>query len=282
MLQTIAIRHSIYLLLLFFALSGCVRYRDLVNFRESELPLQQIELIAQQADLKIQPNDLLQITVSAGDSEAGKLAAAPFNPPQTGQQQGGVGFAMQQQLQFGGGGQAAYGPEISFGYLVDTEGKINIPTLGTVGVGGLTLLQIHQRVTEMLGAYLENPSVDVRLLNFKVTLLGEVLRPGILRLSNQRTTILEAISASGDLTPFANRRSVVVVREMEGQRSYYRLDLTRADIFASPAFYLRQNDMIYIEPLPVKVAATPDLISRIISYAGAGLSLVTLILALTP
>ena len=282
MLQTIAIRHSIYLLLLFFALSGCVRYRDLVNFRESELPLQQIELIAQQADLKIQPNDLLQITVSAGDSEAGKLAAAPFNPPQIGQQQGGVGFAMQQQLQFGGGGQAAYGPEMSFGYLVDTEGKINIPTLGTVGVGGLTLLQIHQRVTEMLGPYLENPSVDVRLLNFKVTLLGEVLRPGILRLSNQRTTILEAISASGDLTPFANRRSVVVVREMEGQRSYYRLDLTRADIFASPAFYLRQNDMIYIEPLPVKVAATPDLISRIISYAGAGLSLVTLILALTP
>jgi len=282
MLQTIAIRHSIYLLLLFFALSGCVRYRDLVNFRESELPLQQIELIAQQADLKIQPNDLLQITVSAGDSEAGKLAAAPFNPPQIGQQQGGAGFAVQQQLQFGGGGQAVYGPEMSFGYLVDTEGNINIPTLGTVGVGGLTLLQIHQRVTEMLGAYLENPSVDVRLLNFKVTLLGEVLRPGILRLSNQRTTILEAISASGDLTPFANRRSVVVVREMEGQRSYYRLDLTRADIFASPAFYLRQNDMIYIEPLPVKVAATPDLISRIISYAGAGLSLVTLILALTP
>jgi polysaccharide export outer membrane protein len=154
--------------------------------------------------------------------------------------------------------------------------------LGTVGVGGLTLLQIHQRVTEMLGPYIENPSVDVRLLNFKVTLLGEILRPGILRLSNQRTTLLEAISASGDLTPFANRRSVVVVREVEGQRSYYRLDLTRADIFASPAFYLRQNDMIYIEPLPVKVAATPDLISRIISYAGAGLSLVTLIFALRP
>lgn len=260
-------------------LSGCVRFRDLVNFRESELPLQQVELIAQQADLRIQPNDLLQISISAGDSEAGKLAAAPFNPPQTNQQQGGIGFMFQQQQI---GSQASYGPELSIGYLVDSKGNVDIPTLGTVAVGGLTLLEVHQRVSGMLATYLEDPSVDVRLLNFKVTLLGEIARPGILRLSNQRITILEAISASGDFTPFANRRSVVVVREMEGQRSYYRLDLTRTDIFTSPAFYLRQNDMIYIEPLPVKVAATPDLISRIISYAGAGISLVTLILALRP
>jgi len=236
-----------------------------------------VEQIAQQADLKIQPNDLLQITISAGDSEAGKLAAAPFNQPASQEMQQTRFF---QQQQFGAGGQASYPPELFNGYFVDAEGRVNIPTLGPVHIGGMTLIQAHHRLTELLAPYLETPAIDLRFLNFKVTMLGEIARPGLLRLSNQRTTILEAISASGDLTPFANRRNVLVVREIEGQRNYYKLDLTRGDIFTSPAFYLRQNDMIYIEPLPVKIAAAPDLISRVISYTTAGLSLVTLIIAL--
>ena len=144
----------------------------------------------------------------------------------------------------------------------------------------MTLVEAHQYIKKLLEPFLEQPGVDVRFLNLKVTLFGEIARPGLLRLSNQRTTILEAISASGDLTSFADRRKVTVVREVDGQRNYYRIDLTRKEVFTSPAYYLRQNDLIYIEPLPIKIASAPDLISRIISYTTAGLSLVTLIIAL--
>jgi polysaccharide export outer membrane protein len=266
----------VLLLLTFLSLSRCVRYKDLVNFREYPIDVNQFDSLSNGAVLKIQPNDLLQITISAGDSEAAKLAAAPFNQPTTGNQQGGM---MQQQGQLGGG-SASFPFEYFNGYFVDENGNVNLPTLGTLPIGGMTLVEAHQYIKKLLEPFLEQPGVDVRFLNLKVTLFGEIARPGLLRLSNQRTTILEAISASGDLTSFADRRKVTVVREGDGKRLYYRIDLTRKDVFTSPAYYLRQNDLIYIEPLPIKIASAPDLISRIISYTTAGLSLVTLIIAL--
>ena len=263
----------VLLLLTFLSLSRCVRYKDLVNFREYPIDVNQFDSLSNGAVLKIQPNDLLQITISAGDSEAAKLAAAPFNQPTTGN--GG----MMQQGQ-SGGGSASFPFEYFNGYFVDENGNVNLPTLGTLPIGGMTLVEAHQYIKKLLEPFLEQPGVDVRFLNLKVTLFGEIARPGLLRLSNQRTTILEAISASGDLTSFADRRKVTVVREGDGKRLYYRIDLTRKDVFTSPAYYLRQNDLIYIEPLPIKIASAPDLISRIISYTTAGLSLVTLIIAL--
>jgi polysaccharide export outer membrane protein len=270
-------RNTAWLLCLLLPLSSCVRYRDLVNFREAPLPFQQMERIAQETQLRIQANDLLQITVSAGDSEAAKLAASPFNQPTSNNQQGGFFFQQQQQQ---GGGQASYPLELFNGYFVNAEGVVTLPTLGAVRLGGMTLVEAHAHVLGLLEPYLENPGLDIRFLNLKVTLFGEIARPGMLRLSNPRTTVLEAISAAGDLTPFANRRNVVVVREIEGQRSYYKLNLTRGELFNSPAFYLQQNDMIYIEPLPIKIAAAPDLIGRVISYTTAALSVLTLIIAL--
>ncbi|MBU6169356.1 MAG: polysaccharide biosynthesis/export family protein [Bacteroidetes bacterium] len=266
----------VLLMLTFLSLSRCVRYKDLVNFRENPVEEHQIDSLSLESVLKIQPNDLLQITISAGDSEAAKLAAAPFNQPTTGNQQGGF---IQQQNQLGGS-TASFPFEYFNGYFVDANGDVNLPTLGNIRMGGLSLVEAHQRLKKLLEPYLEQPSVDVRFLNLKVTLFGEIARPGLLRLSNQRTTILEAISASGDLTSFADRRKITVVREVDGKRNYYRIDLTRKEVFTSPAYYLRQNDLIYIEPLPIKIASAPDLISRIISYTTAGLSLVTLIIAL--
>lgn len=260
-------------LFVFLALSSCVRYRDLVNFSEAQLPYQQAEAIANQADLIIQHNDLLQITVSAGDGDAAKIAAAPFNPPISNNQNN-------MQLQQGITGQGTNALELFSGYFVDNEGKVDLPTLGAVPLGGLTLAEARQRLIGQLTPFLENPVVNIRFLNFKITVLGEVNVPGIVRLSNQRVTILEALGAAGDLTPYANRRNVLLMREQNGQRTFHRIDLMRGDIFTSPLFYLRQNDLIYIEPLQAKAATTADLVSRIISYTSAGLSLVTLIIAL--
>jgi polysaccharide biosynthesis/export protein len=255
--------------------SSCVRYRDLVNFREAIPPLELSQQLPNDQELRIQANDLLQITISAGESEAGKQAAAPFNMNLMGQQ----GMMMFGQQQLMGGSQTQHQPELMQGYFVNTEGIITIPNLGEINLGGKTLLEAQRHILTLLAPFIENPGVDIRFLNLKITLFGEIARPGLMRLSNQRLTILEALSAAGDLTPFANRRAIMVIREHEGKREYHRLDLTKGDLFQSPAFYLRQNDLIYVEPLPIKIAATPDLISRVIGYATAGLSVVTLIIA---
>jgi polysaccharide export outer membrane protein len=132
-----------------------------------------------------------------------------------------------------------------------------------------------------LQTYLQDPVVNMRFLNFKVTVLGEVNRPGTLRLTNKRVTILEAIGMANDLTPYANRTNVLVIRENEGRREYARLNLQDDNIFTSKYFYLMQNDVIYVEPLPARTATTADLFQRIISYTSGALSLVTLILTLT-
>jgi polysaccharide biosynthesis/export protein len=257
--------------------SSCVRYRDLVNFREAVPPLELSQQLPNDQELRIQANDLLQITISAGESEAGKQAAAPFNMNLMGQQ----GMMMiGQQPQLLGGNQTVHQPELMQGYFVNTEGIVTIPNLGEINLGGKTLLEAQQHILKLLEPFIENPGVDIRFLNLKITVFGEIAKPGLMRLSNQRMTILEALSAAGDLTPFANRRAIMVIREHEGKREYHRLDLTKGDLFQSPAFYIRQNDLIYVEPLPIKIAATPDLISRIIGYTTAGLSVVTLIIAL--
>jgi polysaccharide biosynthesis/export protein len=257
--------------------SSCVRYRDLVNFREAEPALGLSHPLPNDAELRIQANDLLQIVISAGESEAGLKAAASFNMFNMDQQQL-LMLGQQQQAVFGS--QTNFQLELLQGYLVNSAGIVTIPNLGEVSVGGKTLLEAQQHVLSLLEEFIEKPGVEIRFLNLKITIFGEVAKPGLIRLSNQRTTILEALSFAGDLTPFANRRAVLLVRENAGNREYYRLDLTKGDVFQSPAFYLKQNDLIYVEPLPIKIAATPDLISRIIGYTTAGLSVVTLIIAL--
>lgn len=227
------------------------------------------EAIDNTIELKVQPNDLLRITVQSFNEEASK----PFNIENNMQQNGNL---MQQS---GGGPGSSNGFEMFSGYLVDNEGCINFPVLGRLPVNGLSLAQIQNIVTDGVKPYLKDAVVNVRLLNFKITILGEVGRPGILRLSNQRITLLEAIANAGDFNPYANRSNVLLIREENGQRTYQRLDFQSGELFKSPYFYLKQNDVIYIEPIKAKVATVADPFQRGISYGSAFLSFITLIIA---
>jgi polysaccharide export outer membrane protein len=121
----------------------------------------------------------------------------------------------------------------------------------------------------------------MRFLNLKITILGEVNNPGTIRLSNKRVTLLEAIGMAGDLSIYANRNNVLVIREENGKRTTARLDLQTAEIFTSPYFYLQQNDVVYIEPTKARIATVADPVQRFISYGSGVLSIVTLIIALT-
>ncbi len=256
-------KHLQYTIALTFLLfTSCVRYPELVSFQpiDGTMPPEAIDNFV---DLKIMPQDLLSIKVSSFPPES----AAPFNLDRgIGNQ---AGFA-----------QNAQNIGLFTGYLVDNKGYIDLPTLGPIEVGGLTTRAIKNKILERLTPYLNDAVVNVRLLNFKVTVSGQVNTPGTVSVANQRITILEAIGLAGDFTNYANRANVLVAREEGGERQYARLNLQSPEVFQSPFFYLQQNDYVYVEPIKARVATVADPLSRALSFGSAALSLVTISIAL--
>jgi len=147
-------------------------------------------------------------------------------------------------------------------------------------VGGLTIAQIENQIAEGIKPYLKDAVVNARFLNFKITILGEVTKPGTIRVSNQRINMLEAIGNVGDFTPYANRTNVLLIREENGQRTYQRFNFQTDEIFRSPYFYLKQNDVLYVEPIRAKVATVQDPFARGVTYGTAFISIITLAIAL--
>lgn len=136
------------------------------------------------------------------------------------------------------------------GYLVDVEGNIRMHALGKIAAAGLTKKQLEATLLEKIKelGVLTNPYCVIRFSNFRVTVLGEVKAPGVYQLPSEKASILEALGLAGDITVYGRKDNVMVVREMEGKRTYAKLDLTRKDIFSSPYYFIRQNDVIVVTP----------------------------------
>ena len=259
--------------LLAISLMGCVSYPELITFYETEFP-ETTQDITNETEITLQPNDLLRVTVHSYNAEA----AAPFNIETTG---GATDRNNDNQAFRGaGGGQGTNTLELFMGYFVDETGSIDFPVIGPVELGGLTINEAKMKLVELIKPYLADAVVNMRLLNFKITVLGEVNRPGPIRLTNKRLTLLEAIGQAGDFSQYANRKNVLLIREKYGKRDYIRLDLQSNEIFTSPYFYLQQNDVLYIEPTKARVATVRDPAQRALSFGSAGVSLLTLIIAL--
>ena len=166
---------------------------------------------------------------------------------------------------------------ISTGYLVEANGKIKLPYLGLVQAEGLTRLQLEAFLTEKFKEYTKEPVVNVRFLNYNFSVLGEVIKPGRYSMPTERTTILEALSIAGDLNEMGKRENVLVIREINGQRDFARLNLLSKDIFKSPYYYLKTNDVIYIEPVKTRFIARTG-VPQYIGIAAVGISLLITII----
>ncbi len=252
--------------LMLLVLSGCVTHESLISFQEG-IPRKDAELIENLPPLRIQPNDLLRIQVHSINEKA----VAPFNIDQGGANNN------QPRIQ----NQSGAGLERFMGYYVYPDGSIEFPVVGRIELGGLTLEAANRKVQGLILPYVTDAVVNIRFLNFKVTILGQVKTPGVIQLSNQRVTLLEALGQAGDLTDYARRDNILIAREVDGTRTYARLNLQDFDIFQSPYFYLQQNDMIYVAPQRARTATVADPAQRLISYSSGLLSIVTLIIALT-
>lgn len=140
------------------------------------------------------------------------------------------------------------GSNVLIGYLIDKEGMVNLPILGKIKLAGYSKTEAIEILENKLKDFLKNPVVNITIQNYKVTVLGEVNMPGTFRIPNDRVTILEAIGLAGDLKITGVRKNISVVREVNGNKTKYKVDLTSDNLFSSPVYYLHQNDVVYVEP----------------------------------
>jgi len=167
-----------------------------------------------------------------------------------------------------------------YDYLVDQKGEIKLHSLGMVKVTGLTTEELVTELNQQLTPFLKEPKTSVRVINFKVAVLGDVARPNIYNSYTERLTITEALSLAGDLNITANRDDILVVREKNGKREFFHVDLTSKNIFDSPYYYLKSNDMIVVNPGKLKLSTIESSDYRNASLFISSLSIVTTILYL--
>jgi polysaccharide export outer membrane protein len=245
--------------------SSCISQKNVAYFQSVD-PLKDSvsSALSDPYVAKIQPADILSIDISGLNQEA----SAMFNPHLPMQ-----ATAMTQQANL------YNNPPAAIGYLVDGQGQVTIPLIGKVKVGGLTTFVAADTITRKLDNLLVQPTVNVRILNFKISVLGEVARPAVYTIPNEKVSIPEAIAMAGDLTIFAKRDNVLLVREAEGKRTYTRIDLTNRELFNSPYFYLHPNDILYVEPGKGRITSS-DRTIQLMPIVISGLTLIaTLLLA---
>jgi polysaccharide biosynthesis/export protein len=162
----------------------------------------------------------------------------------------------------------------SSGYLIDQDGNIQFPSLGKIHAEGLTKAKLSALLESKLveGDFLKHPFINIRFLNFKITILGDVAHPGIFSIPTERVNLLEALGLAGDLNVSARRDNVLIIRETNGQRQFGRIDLKKTDIFNSPFYQLQQNDLIYVDLTRVKASQNDQTTIRNISLAATLIS----------
>ena len=223
-------------LTILLVLGSCGSTKNVAYFQNAD----SISLAASRMlyEAKIMPKDELTITVITTDPKA----AMPFN------------LSVSQTL--GNSGQLSSGTGSLQGYLVDNSGNLEFPVVGTLHVGGLTKKQAEDLIKKKVKPYLaakENPIVTVRMASYHVSVLGEVTKPGIISVPQEKMSILEALAQAGDLTIYGKRDNVLLIRQdAAGEKHTYRMNLNDANIINSPFYYLQQNDIIYVEPNKVK------------------------------
>ena len=224
------IKSIAFLSLLF--LFSCASRKDIVYYQD----IDKIEDVGKESyEVKIQPDDLLMIIVSADDVEA----ALPFN--------------LKTYSTSGNRLDITRGQETVQQYLVDFEGNIEFPVLGKIKVGGLSRTEVLHLLQSKISSYIKNPIINLRITNFKISLQGEINMPGTYSVASERITLIEALSMGKDLTVYGKRNNILIIRETNGKKSYNRVNITKSDFINSPFYYLAQNDVVYVEPNKTKV-----------------------------
>lgn len=228
-------------------LVSCASKKDIIYFQDAE----NFETLVEENTFspKFKVDDIVGIHISTLNPEA----SIPFNL-------------------FRGGQEGGVRPE-QVDYIVDKDGNIDFPVIGKLKIVGLSPEELRVLLRERLADYLKDPIINIRLKNFTVTILGDVNRPGTYPVNGEQITILEALGLAGDLSIKGLRNNILVVRDFDGTKAYYRIDLTSKSALKSPAYYLTQNDVVYVEPNKSRIAS-----SSLDNRASIGISLASIVI----
>ena len=227
------IYHYLFLLLLINVLSSCSSTKQATYFSNASDTTILTRL--DEAETLIQKNDMLSVYISSLNPEASAVFNAPNSQATT--------------------TSTTTGSASAGGYLVNTDGNIQIPILGNIKAAGLTKKQLKADITNSIidKKLLIDPIVTIRHLNYEVTVIGEVSRPTVINVPNEKISLLKALGIAGDITVFGKKDNVMLIREIEGKRKVKRIDLNSNNFLTSPYYYLQPNDIIYVEANKFKV-----------------------------
>lgn len=221
----------LFALIALLGATGCKTYDKTVYLQKSKSSTPAVAGLKGDGQLRLESGDLLSIIITCDDP----LLSVPFNtPPQYSPQTINNGYVN--------------GIPATQGYLVNSNGEIDLPQIGSVRIGGMDLETAKQEITKRLGEHLSHPIVQLRILNFKVTVLGDVRNPGTFTIPNDRINLFEALALAGDLNITGQRQNVVLIRTTNNKPERYLIDLTNGALVANDLFQLKQNDILYVEP----------------------------------
>lgn len=221
----------IYLFLISLILTSCATKKDLYYLQD----IDQMSINNTFEFLSIQPGDILDIQIKALNPESVLVFQRQSAlTPQQGQLQN----------------------RVIDGYLVGEDGTISLPLIGSISTTNKTTQTLATDLQDALSPYIKDPSVNIRILNFRVSILGEVNKPGTFTVLEERISVLQALGLAGDLSINGNRNNITLVRNENGKTEYYTIDLTKSDFMQSPYFFLKQNDIIYVQPNTARVKSS--------------------------
>ena len=234
-------KNILYLLLLLIFVSSCTQYKKIVYLQHKENEVEQDTLqknnffIKKNIDYKIQKNDILYVKILNPDKN--NFALFNTESPYANRMHNEVSLYLE-------------------GNKVDDNGEISMPVIGKVKVAGMTIGEIRDKVQKLVDGYLNNSTVIVKLISFKITLIGEVSRPGVYNIYKNKITVLQAIGKAGDMTDYGDRTNILVVRTGDTEKKTYKIDLTNINLLSSEAYYLMPGDIVYVQPIKAKTFRT--------------------------
>jgi polysaccharide export outer membrane protein len=216
--------------------ASCSPYKQVPYFQDLDRSTVVTEEIKNYSPLTIQPGDILGISVTS-NSDPSAVAVFNYN------------------LNRVNGVNTDFSPSnVVIGYLVDEKGEIQIPYLGALKVSGYTTTDLKDQLSKSLVKYMNGPIINIRILNFKIAVMGDVAKPDVYTFQNEKVSIPVALTSAGDLTITGKRQSVLLIREINGKRTFIPIDMTSKKLFESPYYYLRNNDILYVDPDRTKYA----------------------------
>lgn len=230
-----------FLLVSFLAIlltGACSTPKNITYFETgNDLSLEQMDMMKNYIDPTLKEGDVLAIAISAIDP----AAVAPFNLPLVSFVQNGV-------VANATGTKDVTASQAMQTYTINAQGEINFPVIGRLKIAGMKKGEAIALLEEKISSYVDDPIVNMNISNYKVTVLGEVNRPGSFPVTSDRVSLLDALGYAGDMTIYGNRKNVKIIRDTRGIKDVIVFDLTNSDLLANPNFYLQQNDVVYVEP----------------------------------